>query len=67
MHEHTYSTPEQLHELFQGETGVRNNSAEGGWADRADLLVVGDNSPGVRLIPAENHRTAREFGEYKPR
>lgn len=57
------SPPEKLRELFDGEPGIGDDSAE---RARSDLLVVGNDDPGVRLVAAEDHVAAGLATEDKP-
>jgi hypothetical protein len=52
----------QLHELFNGESGVGDDAAE---RAGSDLLVVGNNGPGVRLVAAQDHVAAGLTPEYE--
>ena len=46
---------EQLHELLNGESCIRDDPTE---CAGTDLLVVGNDSPGVWIVPAEDHVAA---------
>jgi hypothetical protein len=46
------SPTEQLHELFNGEPGVRDDAAQGAGSEP---LMVGNNGSGVRYVAAEYH------------
>jgi len=59
----TLSPSEQLHKLFDGEPGIGDDSAE---RARSDLLVVGNDDPGVRSVAAEDHMAAGLAAENEP-
>ncbi len=60
-----YSLPsEQLHELFNGESGVRYDAAE---RAGSEPLVLGNDGPGVRLVAAEDHVAAGLAAEDESR
>jgi hypothetical protein len=54
---------EQLYELFNGESGVRDDAAE---RAGSKPLVLGYNGPGVRLVAAQNHVATRLAAEDEP-
>jgi hypothetical protein len=54
---------EQSHELVNGESGIGDDAAE---RTGSDLLVVGNNGPGVRLVAAEDHVAAGLAAEDEP-
>jgi len=58
------SPSEEFHELFDGEAGIGNDSPE---RAQSDLLVVGNDDPGVRLVAAEDHVAAGLAAEDESR
>jgi hypothetical protein len=56
------SPSEQLHELFNGYAGVGDDAPE---RSGSDLLVVGDDGPGVRLVAAQDHVASGLAAEHK--
>jgi hypothetical protein len=57
------SPSEQLLESFNAKSGVGDDAAQ---CAGADLLVVGNNDPGIRLIAAQNHVAAGLTAEHEP-
>ncbi len=57
------SPSEKFHELLDGEPGIGDDSAE---RARSDLLVIGNDDPGVRLVAAEDHVAAGLAAEDEP-
>jgi len=49
------SPSEKFHELFDGEPCIGDDSAQ---RARSDLVVIGNDDPGVRLVAAEDHMAA---------
>ena len=56
------SASEQLYELIDGHASVGDDTAEGA---RSDLLVIGYDDPGMRLVAAENHVAATLAAEHE--
>lgn len=56
-----FSPSAKFHKLFDGESGVGDDPAE-----RADLLVVGNDDSGVRPVAAEDHVAAGLAAEDEP-
>jgi len=56
------SASEQLYELIDGHAGVGDDAAE---RARSDLLVVGHDDSGMRLVAAKNHVAATLASEHK--
>ena len=54
---------EQLHELFNGESGVRYDAAQ---RAGSEPLVLGYHGPGIRLAAAQNHVATRLAAEDEP-
>jgi len=54
-HSAALSPSKQLHERFDGKPSVGDDAAE---RAGSELLVVGNDNPGVRLVGAEDHVAA---------
>ena len=57
------SSSEQLHELIDCETGVRDDPAQ---RAGSNSLVIGNNDPRIRLVAAQHHMAAGLPAEDKP-
>jgi hypothetical protein len=57
------SPSEKFHELFDGEPCIGDDSAQ---RARSDLVVIGNDDPGVRLVAAEDHMAAGLATEDEP-
>ena len=57
------SASKQLQELIDGEPGIGDNAAE---CSGSHLLVIGDDGPGVRIVPAEHHVAPGLAAEDEP-